>query len=105
MAGWKGWTLEEKRAWRKVIKPAVLARDGYECKVRVPGTWKVVTGEGDNRKVEDRQCLGVATTVHHTIGSHTKLDMRYLVGSCVPCNLKIGDPTKGQDPPAKVASW
>ena len=95
---WSGWTVQEKRQWRKVVKPAVLERDGYQCKVRIPGTWKVLgrDGAGDRVTVE-RQCLGVATTVHHTLGSHTKLDMRYLVASCVPCNLRVGDPTNHKD--------
>lgn len=69
------------RAWRKV-RVQVLIRDEYRCRVRLPGV-----------------CTGVATHAHHTLGTSTGNDMRYLVAACAACNLKTGDPMRVPDPP------
>jgi 5-methylcytosine-specific restriction endonuclease McrA len=85
MSNWDGGSTW---AWRKT-RAGVLRRDGYRCKVGTP------------------VCVGIATHVHHTRGrAVTGDDPRFLVASCAPCNLRIGDPTKHADPPNKaVTSW
>lgn len=71
------------------MRAAVLARDRYLCRVQLD------------------VCTEAATCVHHTKGRGvTGDDPRYLVASCAPCNLKIGDPTRGADPPNEgVTRW
>ena len=77
---------------RQRLRRYVLARDGWECQIRLPGTW--VTQKG-----QERRCLGRATSVHHTKGWRiTGDDPQYLVAACMPCNQKVGDPSKGVDP-------
>jgi hypothetical protein len=84
----KGWAKGSTRAWRR-IRALVLARDGYRCRLRLD------------------VCTHRATCAHHTLGkARTGDDPRYLVAACAPCNLKIGDPSKGADPPNKgVTKW
>ena len=44
--------------------------------------------------------------VHHTRGVAAGHDPRWLVGSCPPCNVAIGDPTRSVDPAAvPVTRW
>ena len=83
---WKGGST---RAWRR-LRAWVLARDGYRCRLRVPGV-----------------CTGRATCVHHTLGKRvTGDDPRYLVAACTQCNLKVGDPARSPDPaPRPVTRW
>lgn len=52
-------------------------------------------------------CEGIMEHAHHTMGrARTGDDPRYIVGACETCNLWIGDPAKGDDPPAvAVTSW
>lgn len=71
-----GWTGGSTRRWRKT-RTAVLDRDLWRCKVRVPTV-----------------CTGAATCVHHTLGRNVTgdEDTRYMVASCTECNLHIGDP-------------
>lgn len=38
--------------------------------------------------------------VHHVRGKQFGDDMNFLVAACGPCNIKIGDPTKGTRNPA-----
>jgi hypothetical protein len=101
----QGNSILRTRHWRNVVRPAVLARDGGMCQVKLPGEWTVVVGKGDDRRVEKRRCMVVADCVHHTRGIATGFDMRYLLAACTPCNTKIGDPRKHGDPPAKTAQW
>lgn len=105
--GWRGLGTNAMNHWRMVVRPSVLARDGGLCQVKLPGTWTVVVVDKatGNRRTEERKCGVVADCVHHTRGVSTGFDMRYLVASCTPCNLKVGDPTKKADPPAKTAGW
>jgi hypothetical protein len=85
--------------WRKVVRPAVLERDGYQCQIKLPGTWRT-------RGQDNVHCLGTADQVHHTKGIWTGYDMAYLVASCGPCNRKVGKPKGEPDPPAKLdRSW
>ncbi len=84
----RSWERGSTRAWRR-LRALVLARDGYLCRLRT------------------EVCTHRATCVHHTLGKAvTGDDPRYLVAACKPCNLKIGDPNKGADPPNKgVTKW
>lgn len=82
----RSWQGGSTRAWRRT-RAAVLARDGYACRLRLDG------------------CEGTATHVHHTHGrSTTGDDPRYLMAACAPCNLRVGEPAP--DPPARpVTRW
>lgn len=104
---WKDMPPAIRRQWFKVVRPAVLERDGGRCKIAYPGTWMVrVKDRGTGAMVwVERKCEGVANQVHHTKGHHTGLDMRYLVAACGPCNRHAGDPTKRKGPKAKPAAW
>jgi hypothetical protein len=77
----------------------VLARDGYRCRVQVPGV-----------------CIGAAPLhaygdvpsghVHHVFGKAAGDDPAYMVASCQPCNLHVGDPTRKPDPdPRPMTRW
>ena len=89
----KSWAGGSTRAWR-MLRAAVLARDGHTCKVNLPG---VCVQRSDPMHV------------HHTLGKKvTGDDARYLVAACAPCNLTLGDPSKGGggDPPAvPITRW
>jgi 5-methylcytosine-specific restriction endonuclease McrA len=88
MTGWAG--QGSTRAWRR-LRAAVLARDHHTCQIRVPG---VCVGRSDPMHV------------HHTIGKARGDDPAYLVAACAPCNLHIGDPGRGSDPPAApITKW
>jgi hypothetical protein len=83
----KAWQGGSTRAWRKA-RARVLARDGWQCMVKVPGV-----------------CTHVATCVHHVLGrSITGDDPSHMVASCTECNLSIGDPTTAPDPPPTPAT-
>lgn len=84
----RSWQGGSTRRWRR-LRALVLVRDGYRCRLRLD------------------VCTGLATCVHHTAGrSVTGDDPTYLVASCAPCNLKLGDPTKHSDPPNRpVTKW
>lgn len=82
---WKGGST---RAWRRT-RATVLLRDGYRCKLQLPG------------------CTGTATHAHHTLGrATTGDDPTYIVAACEHCNLATGDPTKTPDPPGRsMTQW
>ena len=84
----EGWAGGSTRAWRRT-RAAVLARDGYRCRLKLD------------------VCVGVATHAHHTRGKAYGDDPRFLVAACAPCNLKTGDPTraKGDPPCSPVTQW
>lgn len=76
------WERGSTRAWRR-IRALVLARDGYRCRVNLPG------------------CTTRATAAHHTVGRGVSGDNPdYLLASCDHCNGAAGDPTE-HDPPSK----
>ena len=77
----KAWGRGSTRAWRKT-RVLVLVRDGYRCQLRLPGV-----------------CVGEAAHVHHTRGKALGDDPAYLLASCAPCNLSLGDPTKKAERP------
>lgn len=84
----KAWGKGSTRRWR-TIRATVLARDGYRCRIQLPGT-----------------CTSKATHVHHTHGRNvTGDDPRYLVAACAECNLAVGDPTKTNPQPTPRTRW
>jgi hypothetical protein len=94
------WAGGSTRRWRDKIRPAVLLRGGYQCQIKVPGTWTT-------RRGEVQSCLGMADCVHHTQGKAVTgdEDLRYLVAACTPCNLHVGDPTRAADPAPLPVGW
>lgn len=78
------WAGGSTRRWRKT-RALVLVRDGWTCQLRLPG---VCVRESNPMHV------------HHVRGKQFGDDMNFLVAACGPCNIKIGDPTKGTRNPA-----
>lgn len=75
----EAWAGGSTRQWRK-IRAMVLEdnriQHGGLCRANVVGV-----------------CREVATHVHHTLGRNvTGDDPRFMVATCGPCNLHIGDP-------------
>jgi 5-methylcytosine-specific restriction endonuclease McrA len=88
VTGWNG--QGSTRAWR-TLRAAVLARDRGLCQLQIPGV-----------------CVQRSTPmhVHHKLGKARGDDPAQLVASCAPCNLHVGDPMAGHDPPADpVTKW
>lgn len=85
----ESWSKGSTRAWRR-IRAGVLARDGYECQLRIDGV-----------------CTGRAHHAHHVRGrAVTGDDPRWIVAACAACNLNVGDPTRAADPPNEgVTQW
>jgi hypothetical protein len=84
----RSWAGGSTRYWREVVRPLVLARDGYVCRIAIPGV-----------------CTTAATCVHHTLGkARTGDDPDYCVAACQPCNLAVGDPTDVPDPEPRVTT-
>lgn len=86
------WDKGSTRAWRR-IRAAVLAENQRtnqsKCVLAIPNV-----------------CTGQATCVHHTQGrAITGDDPRYLVASCKPCNLHIGQPSRNNPQPRKISKW
>ena len=86
----KAWASGSTREWREVIRPFILNRDKYRCQIRIPDV-----------------CTTVATDVHHIYGRKVTgdKDMTKLQAACHECNLKIGDPSRGDPPPAPRGWW
>jgi 5-methylcytosine-specific restriction endonuclease McrA len=73
------------------MRAAVLARDGWTCRLQIDGV-----------------CVQRSTPmhVHHRLGKARGDDPRYLVAACKPCNLKVGDPMRAPDPPVvAITKW
>lgn len=81
------WGKGSTRAWRK-LRAQILARDGYRCQLKIPGT-----------------CKTLATCVHHLDGKAMGDDPARLVASCTPCNLAVGDPTAHDPSPQPRTAW
>lgn len=97
MSGWDGGST---RAWR-VVRAAVLRRDGYRCRAHADGHCdRVPPSRGTHA------CTKRATHAHHTQGrAVTGDDPRFIVAACAPCNLFIGEPTR-KDPPCRpITQW
>jgi 5-methylcytosine-specific restriction endonuclease McrA len=82
----RGWEGGSTRAWRRT-RARVLARDGYTCRLRLPG------------------CTGKATHVHHTLGKAHGDSEAQLVSACAHCNLKVGDPERHDPQPRPRTTW
>lgn len=83
---------------QRALYARVLALAGYRCQLAYPGTWTVRTGQ-------QRHCMGVADCVHHTKGPQVE-DPAYLLASCTPCNLKVGEPSATVDLPHRpMTEW
>lgn len=81
---WKGGSTA---AWRKV-RAYVLQRDQGRCQLKLD------------------VCKTYADCVHHLVGrAITGDNPEYLVASCTPCNLKIGNPAKHDPPAAPRTKW
>lgn len=105
----KTWSRGSTRAWRR-LRASVLARDRshhnpatgepWRCRAHEEG-WCARAGVGPH------SCEGVMQHAHHTLGrARTGDDPRYIVGACEVCNLKIGEPDVGGDPPTQaVTRW
>jgi hypothetical protein len=85
----RAWVTGSTRAWRR-LREQILARDHHTCQVRLPDV-----------------CTHRATCVHHTLGrAYTGDDPAFLVASCAPCNLRLGDPSDAPDPaPQPATTW
>ncbi len=98
----KGWAGGSTTAWRRV-REYVLRRDalaGWRCRAHEEG-WC------ERSDAAPHQCTSHATHAHHTHGrEQTGDDPAYIVSSCTPCNLAIGDPTTAPDPtPIPRTRW
>lgn len=96
------WEGGSTRRWRRV-RAAVLARDraaGWGCRAHDEG-WCA------RPRVHPHTCTGMPDVGHHTLGrAVTGDDPRHIVASCTPCNLAIGEPSTGHDPPATpITAW
>jgi len=77
-------------AWREVRK-RVLARDNYECQIRIPGT-----------------CEGRATTVDHIHAlaeGGAAMDESNLRGACYACNSRLGAQLGSKAMKQKIHRW
>ena len=84
----RSWEGGSTSRWRR-IRAAVLARDNWTCQVKT------------------ERCTGTADCVHHVLGRAVSGDdPAHLQASCTPCNLLLGDVTKGADPqPQPRTRW
>jgi 5-methylcytosine-specific restriction endonuclease McrA len=84
----RAWRAGSTRAWRRTRR-LVLDRDGHRCQLRL-----------------DDICRGRATCVHHVLGrAYTGDDPAYLVASCSPCNLALGDSSAADPTPRPTTHW
>lgn len=90
----KAWSKGSTWRWRQ-LRGIVLRRDGYRCMLAIPGIWKSRTGVV-------YKCLGVANSVHHLDGKRQGDDISRMVAACMPCNQRVGDVSKGEDPPGRA---
>lgn len=95
---WKGGSTRAWRRTRALILANNRATNGGRCVAHNDGWCAQVPGE--------HTCTGEATQAHHTRGKRYGDDPRYLVASCQPCNLHIGDPDQAPDPqPRPMTRW
>jgi len=81
----KAWAGGSTRRWR-VQRARILARDGNDCQLRIPGI-----------------CLGIADQGHHVLGKGVSERDEDIVAACLPCNVRVGKPDT--DPSHKVTTW
>lgn len=92
----ESWAKGSTRAWRNT-RERVLVRDRNRCRLQVAGV-----------------CVGTSAPmhVHHMHGKASgckgcRADLAtHLIATCAPCNLHVGNPAGGVDPPAvPVSRW
>lgn len=82
-----GWVNGSTYAHRKA-REQVMERDGYLCRIRLPG------------------CTEVATQAHHVHGkSVTGDDPALMVAACAWCNQRVGDPRATDPQPTPRTRW
>lgn len=92
---WAGGSTAEWRRTREIV----FTLKGRRCLIALPGTWI-------NRRGEVQACRGVATHIHHTQDRNVVGDdPEFLIPACEPCNLKTGDPTRGDPEPRPATQW
>lgn len=95
------WKNGSTTRWRKV-RAFVLKRDSNRCQISLPP--KCDCTLADCKRFHG--CTITATQVHHLDGKAAGDDPDRCVASCRGCNLQIGDPTVGNDPPIKsLTAW
>lgn len=88
MGAWDGGSTRRWRRTRAAVLAANRRENGGRCVVQVAGV-----------------CTVRATCVHHTRGrAVTGDDPDFLVASCKPCNLHIGEPDISPQP-TPVTRW
>lgn len=94
----KAWQGANTYAWRKLARSILAANveeNGGRCRIALRGSWRT-------RRGQTKACLGLADSVHHTLGrARTGDDPRYLVACCRNCNEKLGDPLAKRKPSAR----
>lgn len=102
------WDNGSTRRWR-TTRAAILDRDGHRCRMGDPThpIGKHQPRSPDCEWADDYRGRRGPLHVHHTRGrAITGDDPRYMVTSCGPCNLAVGDPTKTTDPPPQpMTRW
>jgi 5-methylcytosine-specific restriction endonuclease McrA len=92
----EGWKSGSSRRWRR-IRAGVLRRDRYRCQLQITGVCRIdapLWGGHVHHVHGKKQCGGCRAD-----------DPSHLVAACAPCNLHLGEPSKG-DPPCKpMTSW
>jgi hypothetical protein len=99
------WARGSTRRWRRTRAHALAENgrtNGGRCAV-------ALNGSRPCPKHPQRRCApctGKANTVHHTRGrAVTGDDPRFLLASCTPCNLHIGEPDTAGPQPSPVTKW
>lgn len=104
------WRGGSTRRWRG-IRAGVLAANAQPIGKGgwVHGWGNPVWHKGNNGRCRlgiVGVCTGKATQVHHTLGrTLTGDDPRYVLASCQPCNLHVGNPQSRKPKPKRVTRW
>jgi hypothetical protein len=104
----KSWTNGSTRRWR-TTRATILDRDDHRCRMGDPThpIGKHQPRSTDCEWADHFRGQRGPLHVHHTQGrATTGDDPRYMITSCGPCNLAIGDPTTHPDPePTPRTRW
>lgn len=98
----KSWRGGSTRAWREKRARVLLANANANR-----GRCQLNVGRECARhgKPCPGICTGRATQVHHSRGKAHGDDERYLVASCEPCNLHVGQPGAAIPDEIPVSKW
>lgn len=98
------WQSGSTSAWRR-LRAAILARDHYRCRAHTEG-WCNKPGVKPHTCTIKAHLGGPhAGHAHHTLGKAITGDNpAHIIAACRACNLAIGDPTQGGDPPGRSAT-